>query len=239
MVEALVGVFILIVAVVGSASAIKAMRKSETSSQERMGTAISVAEARAFTSRVMANLWVRLAQKSCTDPGPLADLGKQYMEPENFTLLDKAALETQLTPELRHDIEQVMARGGSAFVACSSEETLKDPNLKTLKSVYHQGLCRCAVARTAYETLNPAETDHAKRTGLYGCVKENAETGTGRLIEMTAYVVDVSQANRVACRDMASLTEEATLERVDYTVSEEGPSGSFSGTFYIPLGGTR
>ncbi len=242
MVEAIVAMSLLAVALVGSTVAINAIRKSERSTQEKMAVTLSIAEARGFASRVVSGVWRRMAERDCKNPDAVITLLRGLLSPEEFTLLDKNELEALTTGGLRDEISQVMSKkGDEAFRSCSSADVLSNPQLERLStSTFNQALCRCATAKTAYETFRSKVEDHSDREAIYACLMTTSESKQRMVIEITAYAVDLGNANRLTCRDLASIEEDGMLKRVDYSVNLDGLTASqVSGTFYLPLGGRR
>lgn len=241
-VEAIVAVSMVAVAILGSATAFKAIRGSEKSIQEKVRTTLAIAEPRALASRATAGLWQRLGNDRCETPKNAVEMLRKVAAEENVSLLDQSELEASLKGPLFDELKRfVSEKGAAAFRACSDAKALAEAKFKTIaESRFNQALCRCASARTVYPTLREPAQESASHDSVYACLRGSNAIGQSTLIEATAYATHVATGRRLKCSELKATDEAGLLERMDYTVNLDDPTSTpISGTFYLPVGGAR
>jgi len=240
MVESMVALFVVSVAVFGSAAIFRTVKNSEKSTQEKYELTLSIGEARAISSALVMGSWIRLGKENCeVDEKQVKYITAFLSGFTGFKVMDKAALEGAMSADLRTQINQVINSSSTNAVAkCGDSVELENAGLDLLaESAFNQGLCRCAAVTTFYETFKSPATDLSARYASFACIHiGSAEAGSEVLFELSAHTTNLLDGKRSQCSELKGAKMSQLLKRVDYTASvKAGAVSQMSGTYYLPI----
>ncbi len=220
------------------------MRNSEQKAQEKYDLTLSLAEPRGTAAGLLEFEWFRLGTLDCKNNSslvsPVIALVNSIL---GLKFLDKKALTDAMPQNLNDEISKLIsAKGEAAFKSCSDPQVFTELALTVLpESSYNIALCRCAAAKTGYETFKSALTDFTDEKGYFACAQMGDDDGQPRLVfEFFAYATNLINGKRYACSELKTATENTALKRVDYSSSSKGSARSvISGTYFLPLEGAK
>lgn len=246
-VEAIVASAIAVLVLLATTSAFRVAGNVQAPGTEQLSSAGQGIETNALIAPLLMGHWKSLSKNACKTNGDEAPVADGMDHPDfGIELLDGKALKEVLPKKLsdnsdnplRKAIDLLLAtHGNGAAEKCADSSLAADPELSVIaNSAGNQALCRCATARTVYDSFAPAKDDVSSSHSAYACWIRR-QKGEKVVVEAAGMLLNPLSDSVASCLDVDAVA--SGLGRVDYQIAKLGSDKSISGTFYVGDGGGK